>query len=162
LDSEENTAFGLRLVAELARWLLALVFASPFLIVLWTWGSFTDQRGHESFYNGALGILGALIIAMALQIRETAEGLWRIMGRAETITMVITLFGYVGALIAGSAATLHALQDCSGGTCGTSRDLNHVIVALVCGAAYLITAFGVALFIHLVELRRASDNGAEG
>lgn len=127
---------------------------TPFFLVFFTSGVLTDERGTQAFFNGALGILGALTVAIALQIKPAAEALWRFFGRGDTFWMVVMLFGYFGALIGGAAAALSALQRCSEGFCGSSDDFNNVIIALVSGATYLITLFAISIYDHLVNLRR--------
>jgi hypothetical protein len=138
----------------LVKFLLAVVFTTPFFLMLFTSGVLTNDRGTEAFYGGALGILGALVIAIALQVKPAAEALFRFFGRADSFFMVLMLFAYFGTLIGGGAAALSALQACSNGFCGSSDDLNNVLIAIISGTTYLVTLFTIAVYDHLVDLKR--------
>ncbi len=144
-------------LGTLAKLLMAAVFTAPVALVVFTSGVLTDSRGSESFYGGAVGLLGALVISVAFQIKIAAEGLWKFFGRGDTILMVVILFGYLGALIGGGASALAALQDCHKNVCGSSENFNNVILALISGTTFLVTVFAISVFLHLIDLRNGDQ-----
>jgi hypothetical protein len=136
-------------------------FIAPLWLAIFKSGALTDAQGSEAFYAGAIGLLGALVISVAFQIRMAADALWRFFGRGDTILMVAVLFSYLGALIGGGASALIALQDCDKNLCGSSENFNNVILALISGTTFLATVFITSVFLHLADLKNDEQVGAE-
>ena len=133
--------------------LISAVILVPFFLQMHTFGILTSARGSEAFYNASIGILGALVIAIALQIRAAVDALLRLFGRGDYPLLVPMLFGYLATLISGGAAALSALQNCSSsGICGSPDDMNTVIFALISGAAFLVAVFTASVYHRLTEL----------
>jgi hypothetical protein len=137
---------------------VAAFFLAPFFLQLNTLGILTDARGAAGFDNAAIGILGALVIAIALQVGVAVDLLWKFFGRGDYVFLAAILFGYLATLISGGAAALSALQTCSPkGICGSPEDLNNVIFALISGTTLMATLFTASIYHRLTELKRQDE-----
>jgi hypothetical protein len=139
--------------------LVAAFFLAPVFLQLHTFGILTEARGAEGFYNAAIGILGALVIAITLQVKAAVDVLWKFFGRGDSYWLAAILFGYLATLIGGGVGALSALQSCSPkGTCGSPDDFNSVVFALVSGAALLATLFTASAYHRISELKRRESD----
>lgn len=135
--------------------LVAALFLAPVFLQLNTLGIFTDSRGAEGFYNAAIGILSALVIAVALQVGVAVDVLWKFFGRGDYFLLAAMLFGYLATLVSGGVAALSALQTCSPkGICGSPDDFNSVIFALISGTTLVAALFTASIYHRLNELKR--------
>jgi hypothetical protein len=82
--------------------LIAAIFLAPIFLQLNTFGIITNSRGAEAFYSAAVGILGALVIAIALQIRAAVDVLRKFFGPGDYPLLAAILFGYLTTLISGA------------------------------------------------------------
>jgi len=123
---------------------------APVFFVLRTDGVITDQQGSEQFYQAAIGVLGALLIAFTFQFKSFLQDLYFLIGKGDAFLIVPVLASWLTSFIGGMAFGLSALNCCSDKQCGSVSDFNNMIVALGVAGIYLVLTFVIgAVVAHL-------------
>lgn len=123
---------------------VAFLIVLPALGVAVTGGVVTTAEGTEQFYQAAIGVLSAFLIAFVFQFKPFMGDLDTVLGRAELLYISFILLSWLGAFIAGVAFSLVALQACKEHVCGDADDFNNVVIALSVAGLYMVVAFVTA------------------
>jgi len=137
---------------------MALLIMAPVFVVLRTSGLVIEQQGSEQFFQAAIAVLGALIIAFVFQFKSFLQDLYYLVGRGDSFLIVPALISWLASFIGGIAFGLSALNNCDKNGCGSVSDFNNMILALGVAGLYLVLAFVVGAVVAHLEHRPATSD----
>src|SRR6478672_6719001 len=95
-DGREEPGLGITLIAIFVSALvLSPLWAGVALVV--SHGSLSEARGSPDFFGAALGVLSAVAVAFAFQLRPAVQGFRRLArgDRASVVPLLLAFFGGV-------------------------------------------------------------------
>jgi hypothetical protein len=103
-----------------------------------TSGAFATEPASKEFFAAAIGVLSAVLLAVAFQLPWLLASIRRLFSTGDRVLLVPLLGGFIVSVGAAIASGLSALNACSEEACGSVDDASTVIGGLIIGALVLV------------------------